>query len=506
MHANPPASNGVNVVSELAAMDDRSWHKKPNLRALYMVLLPACVGADMTAAFDVNLMDVLQATSSWQISNMIGLIVAMYSLGAMFSLPFVPLIADGCGRRASIIFGCTVMFFGAMLQGASQNLAMFIAARFMLGFGSPFSIIGSTSLIGELSHPKERATMTSISLAFFGVGSILVAAISLGTCNMQSNWGWRIPSLLQATPSILQLPFVLFVPDSPRWLISKGRTVEGYEILVKYHGEGDPQSEFVKAEYAEIERTLGQTVTPTSWSILFSTPGMRKRAILAAFLGLGVQWSGGGLIGSYLPRILAGIGIYDNTTKNRINLAVSCWGLLCATTLALLATRFKRRTAFLTSGIALLLVMVGWTVATAEWTELHNRGSAVAVVGFIFLFSPAYCMGFSLVYTYLTELFPFHVRSKGIVLHGWFSRTGGFFNQIVNPIGLQNTGWKYYISYCVFLSFQVGFIYFMFPETSSRTLEELAFLYEDGNKTPEKSCGDKTLSLALKSGVSQVAC
>ncbi len=71
---------------------------------------------------------------------------------------------------------------------------------------------------------------------------------------MDSNWGWRIPSLVQVVPSVLQITFIFFIPDSPRWLISKGRGEEAYAILVKYHAEGDVDSEFVKAEYARLRR------------------------------------------------------------------------------------------------------------------------------------------------------------------------------------------------------------------------------------------------------------
>lgn len=91
------------------------------------------------------------------------------------------------------------------------------------------------------------------------------------------------------------------------------------------------------------------------------------------------------------------------------------------------------------------------------------------------------------------ELFPYRSRAKGIAIFQWWGRAAGFFNQFVNPIGIANagahndkgqvmirshlarTGWKYYISYCIVLVFEVVFVYFLFPETSGRSLEELAF-------------------------------
>jgi hypothetical protein len=84
----------------------------------------------------------------------------------------------------------------------------------------------------------------------------------------------------------------------------------------------------------------------------------------------------------------------------------------------------------------------------------------------------------ALTYTYLVEIFPYAVRSRGITIFQLFGRLAGFFNTYVNPIGLKNAGWKYYLSYVVWLVFEIFFVYFMFPETSGRTLEELAFLFE----------------------------
>ena len=113
---------------------------------------------------------------------------------------------------------------------------------------------------------------------------------------MTSNWGWRIPSFLQVVPSLLQVSFIWFLPESPRWLVSKGRGDEAYAILVKYHAGGDENSDFAKAEYTQIKETLEAELKISQMNRVFSTPGMRQRAIIASFLGLFTQWSGIGLI------------------------------------------------------------------------------------------------------------------------------------------------------------------------------------------------------------------
>lgn len=115
---------------------------------------------------------------------------------------------------------------------------------------------------------------------------------------MPNDWGWQIPSLLQVFPSLLQIIFIWILPESPRWLISKGRGDEAFQILAKYHAEGDMDSEFAKAEYVQIEKTLEieKETANVGWKELIATAGMRRRLLVGAFLGLATQWSGNGLL------------------------------------------------------------------------------------------------------------------------------------------------------------------------------------------------------------------
>jgi len=75
----------------------------------------------------------------------------------------------------------------------------------------------------------------------------------------------------------------------------------------------------------------------------------------------------------------------------------------------------------------------------------------------------------------MVEVWPYAERSRGISVFQLFGRLAGFFTTFVNPIGLDSVGWKYLISYCCWLAYEVVFVYFFFPETFGRTLEELAF-------------------------------
>ncbi|KAF9535147.1 hexose transporter [Crepidotus variabilis] len=471
------------LVSELAKHDTTPWYRKPNLRYLYFVLFPTCIGVEMTSGFDSSMMNGLQAVDSWNLfynhprSTLLGVMSAMYSAGAIVALPLIPFVSDGLGRRRAILFGSIIMVIGAVLQTAAQNFAMFVVARFILGLGIPFAIVAASSLLGELGHPKERAILGSLFNSCYFIGSIVAAGVTFGTFKMKSNWGWRTPSILQIAPSALQIIFLPLIPESPRWLISKGRGDEAFSVLAKYHAEGDRESELVKAEFIQIERTLEleRETAKVGWRDLFKTAGMRRRVLIGSFLGLATQWSGNGLISYFMAPILETIGIHDNYRKNEINLIYSCWGFINATILALTVSRFNRRTAYLACTGSLLLVYTGLTVASARYqiSEPKNQAASRTVL------APCYNLAYNaLTYTFLVELFPYHSRSKGIAVFQWFSRMAGFFNQFVNPIGLANAQWKFYTSYIAFLAFEVVFVFFLFPETSGRSLEELAFLFE----------------------------
>jgi len=316
---------------------------------------------------------------------------------------------------------------------------------------------------------------------------LIASGITVRTQLIPSNWAWRIPALLQAVPSLVQMVFIFFLPESPRYLISKDRREEAFDILIKYHAEGDRNSIFVAAEMAQIETTikLEMEVSKQSWMDMIRTRGMQRRTFIAAAIGLFTQWSGNTLISFYLSKILGMIGYTDSWTTTRINLGYTVWGLINGTTLAFAAPRFKRRTMFLACAISMAFVYIGWTVAMKYAmdgynTHRPNNAAGITVIVLFYLYSPCYNIGNNaLAYTYLVELFPYAQRSRGIAIEQFFVRCAGFFTTYTNSIGMTNAGWKYLIMYDVIICLEITTIYFFYPETQGRTLEELAWLFED---------------------------
>jgi MFS family permease len=115
----------------------------------------------------------------------------------------------------------------------SVNEGMFIGGRFLVGFGSNISIGAGPLLIMELAYPQHRGRLTVMYNTLWYVGSIIAAWAVFGTIKYTGEASWRVPVALQALMPTLQLLGVFTLPESPRWLCSKGRNEEALNVLVK---------------------------------------------------------------------------------------------------------------------------------------------------------------------------------------------------------------------------------------------------------------------------------
>lgn len=127
---------------------------------------------------------------------------------------------------------------------------------------------------------------------------------------------------------------------------------------------------------------------------------MRRRLLVTVMLGLFTQWSGNTLISYYLGDLLKMVGLTDSTAVQRINVSIACWSLICATIVSLLVLRVRRRVMYLACTLSLLCCYLGWTVAmkfaqTAADTGTPNGSANVAVLFFIYAYSPCYNVGYN---------------------------------------------------------------------------------------------------------------
>ncbi|EEU34432.1 uncharacterized protein NECHADRAFT_87037 [Fusarium vanettenii 77-13-4] len=479
--------------TRLLANDQTPWYQKPNLRKLYLLLVPAAIGVEMTSGFDASVLNGLQAVEKWneRFGNpdgaILGVITSSMTFGSMFGIPLVPYFNDRWGRKPGIVLGSVIVILGVAIQTAAINMAMLIASRVIMGFGLPFATAGAAALLSELCHPKERASISGIFHESWYAGAILAAGITLGTFDWGTSWSWRLPTLFQVLPSLLQLSFIWFIPESPRFLIANDRTEEALAILVKYHAEGDENSPFVSAEYEEITETLKKERESSSrpWKELVSTSANVRRVLIAIGVGLFAQWSGNGLVSFYLSKVLKTIGITSHLQQNQINLGLMCWNLVTGVAGSYVQKFARRRVQWLVSYGGMTLVYACWTASSAVYSnDTSNEHASRAVVALIFVYYGFYNIMMPLAYIYITEVFPYLQRSKGMAIMLWLNRVGGGFNGFVNPIALRAIQWRMYIVYTCWLAVETTIIYFLYPETQGLSLEQAGGVV-DGTKLDE---------------------
>lgn len=315
------------------------WWKQPLLRRLYFMMTFLFLGST-TLGYDGSVLNGLQTMTSWQdcklhkpsfkpqliasavfdhpVGSRLGIFGAMPGFGGLAVLIFAPYIADILGRRTGTAIGCLFIIMGSLIQSfppPSHPEAMYLAGRFFIGFGANISNGCCPLLITEIAHPQHRGKVTTIYNTLWYLGAIVAAWTTYGTLTtLTGDMQWRLPTGLQCLMPGIQLLVIYFIPESPRWLISKGKDEQALKILTKYHANGDESDEFVKWEFAEIRETLHlekEASASSGWLELVRTPGNRKRCFLITVTAIFSQCSGNGLVSYYLSSILKTIGITE---------------------------------------------------------------------------------------------------------------------------------------------------------------------------------------------------
>lgn len=252
------------------------------------------------------------------------------------------------------------------------------------------------------------------------------------------------------------------------------------------------------AEFLQISETLRleKEASTHPWRELVNTKANLRRVAVAFCVGLFSQWAGNGLVSYYLAKVLSTIGINDRLQQQQINLSLSCWNLLTGAVAASVGTNYLPRRTQLLSGFGAMCVLFScWTAASAVFAgDDTNNHAATAVVALIFIYYAFYNLMMPLQYLYVSEVFPFIHRSKGIAIMQLANKGGTGFNQFVNPIGLDSLKWRYYLVYVVLLAIETFIIWLIYPETKGVSLEEVAVVMEGDKAHVELVGSEKAIS------------
>ncbi|KIY65562.1 hexose transporter [Cylindrobasidium torrendii FP15055 ss-10] len=497
----------------------KTWYNNSRLMLLNAWIFLFLI-TSATNGYDGSMMNGLQSLTQWTSffdhpsASQLGLLNSIQGIGGLLALPFAPYCSDGLGRRYTVALGAVLMVGATAMQTASQTVSVFVAARFLIGFGCTFAANAAPMLVTELAYPPYRAQLTSTYNSLWYLGAIIAAWTTFGTFKIDNTWSWRIPSVLQALPSLAQLIFIWWAPESPRWLVSKGRDQEALDVLAYYHANGRQDDPLVQQEFNEMKGTIGDASKEdnSSWKALFGTVGNRKRVTVIAAIAFFSQWSGNGIASYYLNMILKAVGIEDSNEQLLINGVLQIWNFAWALFAAGMVDKAGRRTLFLISGVGMLVFFSGQTICYALFVEESNKMAGHGVIGFIFLYYAAYDLAFTpLLVSYTVEILPFSLRAKGLNILGLTVSLAAISNQYINPVALDALGWRYYIVYVAWIACECVFLYLFIIETKGLSLEETAVLFDGGSsaKDTEKAFnmgialdGNGAVAVHRQSGVS----
>jgi len=304
---------------------------KGNRKLHFMISIMVC--CEFLCGFDGTIIGNLQALPSWQADlgyptgARLGLLNAISSVTGALVGPFNAYICDRFGRRWPIRFYGFTMCLGTLIgvlagiKTGTASFALFLVSKAVIGVGMQCGLVTSMIALQEISHPRHRAISTAIFDPQYCLGSAFASFITFGTSYLNNSWSWRIPYLIQLVPACYVLFATYLIPESPRFLISKGREQEALDFLVEYHGNGNPEDELVKFEFDEIKATIAieQEAASESWRSVWHAPGNKKRFALAAMMTFIPQLNGGSIISFYYTTMLNLVGVTGAGTQLGIN-------------------------------------------------------------------------------------------------------------------------------------------------------------------------------------------
>lgn len=465
----------------------------------YAILI---LGAASSNGYDGALISSLQALPAFNTnlglgisSAYKGLIIAGIALGGVVFFFPAAWLADMAGRRATLMLGATVMLAASIIQGFTQGPAAFLVTRIALGAGLAFTQTSAAPLLNEIATPKHRAVVGAFYNALYFIGSITAAWVTFGTLAAlrYDPWAWRIPCLVQAVfPLGLLVGVATVVPESPRFLLSRGRMEEARDVLVHLAGQQEAERE-IKEITDSLAATAPSSTNKTapvsarsssgfSYLSFLTTPADRWRLWILIFVALIVQWAGQAPASYYLAPILSSLGITDPLQQAGLNGGLQVWSMLTALTGAALTERSGRRALWLTSLGGMLASEVAYTVSSSQFQQDGNHAAGLSGVVFLFLISGFYSLAITpLAFLYPVEVTTYRSRAKGLALNQFLVFLLGAFNQFVNPIALDAIGYRYYCVFIALLVVFIGVVVLSFPETRGMgNLEQIEEVFEKG--------------------------
>ncbi|KAK3670022.1 hypothetical protein LTR78_010121 [Recurvomyces mirabilis] len=377
---------------------------------------------------------------------------------------------------------------------------MFIAFRFVTGWGAFQSLASVPLWVGEIVPPRNRGRLVDIHAVLLKFGYTLAGYVGVGFYSYSGNEHWRAAlSFVMLFPAIL-LAGIHWMPESPRYLLSKGRVEEAWAVVKRLRSDPqDSSDEYAEREFYQMPKQIELDATlKASYLDTFRRPSYRKPALITIYLFFSLVSSGVLVINSPYS---VGVVTCVLLTKPRLwrsavlRAALRRYrGLAAPGRLDTYWTCHKRSgynicdklpRPYLTSlGFVLCTLTLIVDVALQKnflYTKYPGGlSAAVAMLFLFFIFNSLTLDGTS--YFYIGELWPSHLRAQGFTLAlvtlcvinlAWVEAA---------PYAFAAIGWKYYISFIVLSALAAVVSFLTFPDTLHKPLEEIALLFGDSDQ------------------------
>ncbi|MBV9193626.1 MAG: sugar porter family MFS transporter [Solirubrobacterales bacterium] len=396
-----------------------------------------------------------------------GAIVAGLLLGAMVGAALAGRLSDRLGRRRLIIIAAVVFMIGALVCAFSPTVSVLVAGRVILGLA-----VGSAALVvplylSEIAPTEVRGAITSLNQLMIVVG-ILVAFIV--NAILASSGNWRLMLGLAAVPALILLVGMLFMPETPRYLVHTGEEEAAREVLEELPGDERPGERIAKIHEVE------QEDTETGLVALWRAKWVRPALIVACGLAIFQQLVGINTIIYYAPTTLTNVG-FAKTSAIYANLIIGVINVGMTIIAVRIIDRVGRKPMLFAgvAGMVMSLLVLG--IGNAALAAPHHAGDPAAVITLIclatFIASFAATWG-PVVWVMIPEVLPLSVRGTAMGVAVFCNWGANFLVSQTFPPLLKGLGpGPVFLGYAGLGILAALFVKTMVTETKGRSLEEI---------------------------------
>ncbi|WP_342047091.1 sugar porter family MFS transporter [Bacillus sp. OTU530] len=408
-----------------------------------------------------------------------GLIASALLLGAALGAVFGGQLSDYVGRRKNILYLAVLFFIATLGCTLAPNITVMIAFRFLLGFAVGGASVTVPTYLAEMAPAESRGKMVTWNELMIVSGQLLAFVFNaiLGTTMGDHSHVWRYMLAIAALPAVILFFGMIKMPESPRWLVSKGKNEAALSVLRRIREKSQAQSELNEIENALNEESGVQKAT---FRDLLNVPWMRRLVLIGIGVAVVSQATGVNSIMYYGTEILRDAGfetsaaLIGNTANGVISVLATLVGIW-------LLDKVGRRPMMLTglTGTTTVLLFIGIFSFILEGSAALPYVMLTLTVTFLAFMQGA--IG-PVLWVTLSEIFPLRLRGLGMGISVFFLWITNFFIGLTFPILLDKIGLS--ATFLAFAAIGVVAIALMkkyLPETKGRTLEELELYFRTHN-------------------------